>query len=37
MTKDQIFETMEYYLSKKEMAGGALIVRRNRKFLYKNK
>jgi len=37
MTIDQISKTMEHYLSTKEMAGGALIVRKDGEVIYQNK
>jgi CubicO group peptidase (beta-lactamase class C family) len=37
MTNDQISETMEHYLSTKEMAGGALSVRKEADVIYRNK
>jgi CubicO group peptidase (beta-lactamase class C family) len=37
MKRDQISETMENYLSTKEVAGGALIIRKDGDVIYRNK
>ena len=37
MKRDQINETMEHHLDTKEMAGGALIVRKDGEVIYRNK